>query len=118
MKTGAVAVGFIKNPDRLWDSLSPPSPMLNGYRTNSCILCTRGERNCQISQFSGYQNVNLGAGIAHSVYILSKGWMVRGSNPRGGEIFRTRPDRPWGPHSLLYIGYRIFPGGKATGTWR
>ena len=25
---------------------------------------------------------------------------------------RTCPDRPWGPPSLLYIGYRVFPGGK------
>jgi hypothetical protein len=25
----------------------------------------------------------------------------------GGEIFRTRPDRPWGPFSLLYNGYRV-----------
>jgi len=30
----------------------------------------------------------------------------------GGEIFRTSPDRPWGPPSLLYNGYRVFPGGK------
>ena len=30
----------------------------------------------------------------------------------GGEIFRTCPDRPWGPPSLLYKGYRVFPGGK------
>ena len=30
----------------------------------------------------------------------------------GGEIFRTCPDRPWGPPSLLYDGYRVFPGGK------
>ena len=30
----------------------------------------------------------------------------------GGEIFRTFPDRPWGPPSLLYNGYRVFPGGK------
>jgi len=30
----------------------------------------------------------------------------------GGEIFRTCPDRPWGPLSLLYNGYRVFPGGK------
>ena len=29
----------------------------------------------------------------------------------GGEIFRTRPDRPWGPPSLLYNGYWVFPGG-------
>jgi len=30
----------------------------------------------------------------------------------GGEIFRTCPDRPWGTPSLLYNGYRVFPGGK------
>jgi len=30
----------------------------------------------------------------------------------GGEIFRTCPDRPWGPPSLLCDGYRVFPGGK------
>jgi hypothetical protein len=30
----------------------------------------------------------------------------------GGEIFRTCPDWPWGPPSLLYNGFRIFPGGK------
>jgi len=35
-----------------------------------------------------------------------------GSSPGGGEIFRTRPDRPWGPPSLLYNRYRVFPGGK------
>jgi hypothetical protein len=28
-----------------------------------------------------------------------------------GEIFR-RPDWPWGLPSLLYNGYRVFPGGK------
>ena len=33
--------------------------------------------------------------------------------PVGGEIFRTLLDRPWGPPSLLYNGYRIFPGGKS-----
>jgi hypothetical protein len=32
-----------------------------------------------------------------------------------GEIFSTRSDRPWGPPSLLYYGYRAFPGGKAAG---
>ena len=30
----------------------------------------------------------------------------------GSDIFRTCPDRPWGPSSLLYNGYRAFPGGK------
>ena len=36
----------------------------------------------------------------------------------GGEIFRTRPGRPWDPPSLLYNGYRVFPGGKAAEAWR
>ena len=36
----------------------------------------------------------------------------------GGEILRTRPYWPWGPPSLLYNGYRVFPGGKAAGAWR
>ena len=30
----------------------------------------------------------------------------------GGEIFRTCPDRPWGPPNLLYNGYWVFPGDK------
>jgi hypothetical protein len=29
-----------------------------------------------------------------------------------GKILRTCPDRPWGPPSLLYNGYQVFPGGK------
>jgi hypothetical protein len=33
-------------------------------------------------------------------------------NPGGSEIFRTCRDRPWGPPSLLYNGYRVFPSGK------
>jgi hypothetical protein len=60
----------------------------------------------------------LWAGIAQSVQRLTTGWTVRGSNPGGGEIFLTRPDRTWGPHSLLYNGYRVFSVGKAAGAWR
>ena len=43
--------------------------------------------------------------------------MVWESNPSGGEIFRTRPDRPSGPVSLLYNGYRVF-FQKAKWPWR
>ena len=43
---------------------------------------------------------------------MATGWTVRGSNPGGGEIFSICPDRPWGPPSLLYNEYRVFPGGK------
>ena len=49
---------------------------------------------------------------------LATGWTVRGSNLGGGEIFRSRPDRLWGPPSLLYNGYRVFQGGKAAVAWR
>jgi hypothetical protein len=37
--------------------------------------------------------------------------------PVGGKVFRTRLNRPWGPPSVLYNGYRVFPGGKAAGAW-
>ena len=46
----------------------------------------------------------------HNTYIHTyihreaTGWTVRGSNLGGGEIFRTRSDRPWGPLSPLYNG--------------
>jgi hypothetical protein len=52
------------------------------------------------------------AWIAQSVQRLATGWTVRGSNPCGSAIFRICPDRPWNPPSLLYNGYRVFPGGK------
>ena len=44
------------------------------------------------------------------------GWLRAGRSgdrvPVGGDIFRTCPDRPWDPPSLLYNMYRVFPGGK------
>jgi len=48
-----------------------------------------------------------------SVVGIATGWAVRRSNPGGGrEIFRIGPDRHSGTPSLLYNGYRVFPGGK------
>ena len=55
------------------------------------------------------------AGTAQSVWRLATGWKIRESNPGGGEIFRTRTDRPWGPLSLLHNGYQVFPGVKRPG---
>jgi len=44
------------------------------------------------------------------------GWTVQGLNPSGGgEIICTHPDRPWGIPSLLYNGYRLFPGVMRQG---
>ena len=43
-------------------------------------------------------------------------WLQAGRSgyrfPVWDEIFRTCPERPWGPPSLLYNEYRVFPGGK------
>ena len=35
-----------------------------------------------------------------------------GLESRWGEIFHICQDRPWGPPSLLYNGYRVFLGAK------
>jgi hypothetical protein len=59
-----------------------------------------------------------GTAIAQSVQRLAKGWTVRGSNPGGGEIFRTCPNRPWGPPSLLCNEFRVLPGCKTAEAWR
>ena len=42
------------------------------------------------------------------------GWMVRGSGPCWGAIFRSRPDRPRDPPSLLYKGYQAFRGVRGV----
>jgi hypothetical protein len=49
-----------------------------------------------------------------SVDVIAIGYGLDGpvSNLGGGEIFRTSQNRPWGPQSLLYNGYQVFPGGK------
>jgi hypothetical protein len=35
-----------------------------------------------------------------------------GIESRWRRDFSHLSDRPWGPHSLLYNGYRVFPGGR------
>jgi hypothetical protein len=58
-----------------------------------------------------YQPRELGSsvGIATRYGLDGPGIESRG----GGEIFRTCPDRPWAPPSLLYNEYRVFPGVKS-----
>jgi hypothetical protein len=46
---------------------------------------------------------------------LTTGWTIRETNPGGGEIFHTRPERPWGPPSVQYNGHRDFPGAERPG---
>jgi hypothetical protein len=75
---------------------------------------------CSCNHAYDYKNVcpRSWAGIAQSVQRLATGCTVRGSNPGGDEIFRTRLHRPGGPPSLLYNGYRVScQGGKAAVGW-
>ena len=51
-----------------------------------------------------------------SVWRLPMRWTVRGSKPGACKMFRTSPDRPRSPPSLLYNGHRVcFPGVKQPG---
>jgi hypothetical protein len=57
----------------------------------------------------------------HSQYMdWSSAWMVQGSNPGGEKRFLSspkRPDRLWGPPSLIFSRYRgSFPGVKQPGS--
>jgi len=56
--------------------------------------------------------------VAQSVKRLDTNWTVLGWNPGVAEIFRTRPDRSWGPTSNLYNGYRVNPSDTAAWAWR
>lgn len=49
---------------------------------------------------------------------VTRYWLVRGLKPGAGETFRNRPDRLWGPPSLLHMCVPgLFPGSNAAGTW-
>jgi hypothetical protein len=65
-----------------------------------------------VAQYGGKLQAICGPG---SVVGVATGCGLDGSGDRipvGGEIFRTCPDRPWGPPSLVYNKYLVFPGGK------
>ena len=72
-----------------------------------------------------HQNFWKSAGRAPSLRVLpwqlpynwGKRWTVRGWNLFRSGIFLARPDRSWGPPSLLYNGYCVFTEGKAAEAW-
>jgi hypothetical protein len=76
-----------------WD-LFPLAPFPASNMKISYLLFTFGSRDSVVGIATRY------------------GLEVPGIESRWGEIFRTYPDRLWGPTSLLHNGYRLFPGGK------
>ena len=85
-------------------------------RGSSELLASIPARSKVCIQISLRAPYTVWTGIARSVLRLATGWTVRGSNSGEGDIFRTRPDRPWGPSSLLRRGYRFIPGGGGKAT--
>jgi hypothetical protein len=67
--------------------------------------------------FHVHHYVCLWVGIAQSVQRLATGLTVWGSNLSEGQIFRSRPDGPWGLLSLLYNEYRVFTRDKFGRGW-
>ena len=62
-----------------------------------------------------YSGPGSSVGIATDFCIATEyGLDGPGSNPGGDEIFHTCPDQPWGPPSLLYNDYQVFPGGRGS----
>jgi hypothetical protein len=62
----------------------------------------------------------LTSGLLHKMVdrdsVVAKGRIIRGSNPGVGQIFRTRPDQPWGSPSPLQTGCCVpFSGVKRPG---
>ena len=54
--------------------------------------------------------------VGWGIYRLATGWTVRISKAGGGEFFRSRPDQPWSPPSLLHKAYGVsFRGAKRPG---
>jgi hypothetical protein len=57
--------------------------------------------------------------VAQSVWRMTTGWTVRGSNPGWGARFSAPVQTGPGAHAASYtIGTGSFPGGKAAGAWR
>jgi hypothetical protein len=88
------------------------------WRLDSFVLVKTGEILYVAVSFSLRERMLAVPTVLIRTGLLSRysDWLWAGRSgyriPVGGEIFRACPDRPWGPPSLLYNGYWVFPGGK------
>ena len=67
------------------------------------------KRMCTKTTFQHPSNCTLNEELIYSQ--VTTGWTARYRIPVGTR-FSACPDRPWGRPSLLYNGYRVFPGVK------
>jgi hypothetical protein len=78
-----------------------PAPAVSGGHSPSATRESADERLATPHYIYIYLYIYMGGRVAQSVQLLVTGWTVRGLSPGGGDIFRTCPDRLWGPPSLL-----------------
>jgi hypothetical protein len=71
----------------------------------------------KISKENLFLHVSSGMTVMMSKHTggTATGWMVRGSNLGGGEIFRTRSGRSWAHPASYTMGTGSFPGVKRPG---
>jgi hypothetical protein len=79
-----------------------------GERPADFVLCHQGKLPVRL------MTCHIVAGGPGSVVGIATGYRLDGPGieTRWGARF-SAPDRPWGPPSLLYNGYRVFPGVKS-----
>jgi hypothetical protein len=91
-----------------WKSRAMPLPPLWAVRpVQSLSACT-----VELYLYSPYRLYSLYRASVPVQGCTLRAGRSRDRIPVGGEIFCTCLDWPWGPPSLLYNGYRVFPGGK------
>ena len=74
-----------------------------------------GKLNATLSTPSGRMAEKMSTPDSSVGIATCTGCTVLGLNPGPGEIFRTRPHRPWSPPSRLLNGYLVFPGVRRPG---
>ena len=93
---------------------SPFKPIIDSYVTAVQYLKLHALRerrhHLHTSLFVCLSSVFRGPGSSVGI-VTDYGLDGPGIESRWGEIFH-RPDRPWGPPSLLYNGYRVFLGDR------
>jgi len=116
---------FLQVSRQLWDQPSSLFTVYQGHKTDNSppadtnikfVWCCISSVPYTFMVCTGIISplVSIWCGLGSAVGIAT-GYGMDGSGIEsrwGGKIFRTYPDRPWGPPSLLYNWYRVFPGGK------
>jgi hypothetical protein len=73
---------------------------------------------CACNGWMHLSKINLRSLKLNKICIPYVIWPVRGSNPGGSEIFRTRPNRPWAhPNSYTMGNGSLSRECKAAGAW-